>query len=73
MHLVAKRKGWFGKLSKCSIHFNNQQVQLEGTHSFKHEVVVGVSIGVVVVVYLAQNYRIKTIGFDMCTVTEMTI
>jgi hypothetical protein len=39
----------------------------------KHEVVVGMSKGVVVVVYLAHNHRIKTRGFDMCTVTEMTI
>jgi hypothetical protein len=35
MHLVATLKGGFGKLSKCSIHYKNQQVQLEGVHVHK--------------------------------------
>jgi hypothetical protein len=36
----------------------------------KHEVVVGMSKGVVVVVYLAHNQRIRERGFNMCTITE---
>jgi hypothetical protein len=76
-------KGGLASYDKYNIHSKNQLVQLEGVHviktssfpvvSFKHEVVVGVSRVVWLWLISIHNSNILMRGFNVCTISEMTI